>query len=147
MAHGRKRSFLGGIAVGGLIFAIAAWALVIFSGASIVEKGRPLFPDSAKETTLEWARLNSFPPDAKSFKIVTGGTPFTRSFRVTFYGDPSTISAWVASCPGITDPACKKEALENGMIRYEISAGGGAAFAELIHHKNRGIVEIYTWWS
>ena len=147
MAHGRKRSFLGGVLAGGVVALIAVWLLVELSGISIVEPGRPLFPDRARDAATEWARLSPFPEDIKSFTIITGRTSFTRSFRVTFFGEPAAISSWVAECPGITDPKCKKESLDDGSTRYEIPAGGGAAFAELIHHPGRGTVEIYTWWS
>ena len=83
----------------------------------------------------------------KSFTIVTSGNLFTREFRVSFFGDPNAISAWIHNCPGIADPKTKTNKAADGTIAYEIPAGGGAAFAELIHHPLRGTVSIRTYWS
>jgi hypothetical protein len=147
MAHGRKRSCLGGMLLGIVIVIAAGILILLASDITMVEPGRPLFMNNAKETAGEWARLPGFPPEAKSFEIITGGTMFTRSFRVTFFGDPADIDAWVKSCPGVSDPKCEKEELAGGGIRYRYPAGGGAMHAELIHFPTRGTVEVYTYWS
>lgn len=148
MAHGRKRSFIGGMAVG-FAFALVSLAALIY-GLDITfgPPGYPHFTEkSAREAVIEWARVSDFPKEAESFSITTQGGMFTRQFRVSFFGEPKAISDWVRRCPGISDPKTTQEKADDGTITYEISTGGGAAFAELIHHPIRGTVVIRTYWS
>ena len=147
MAHGRKRSFVVGLIVGGVLSSIVAVAGAVFAGLTLLPSGQTLFPASAKASTLEWARLSPLPNDAQSFTITTNGGLFSREFQASFFGEPSIIASWVQSCPGIKDPKCVKTIEPDGKIIYKISAGGGAMFAELIHYPARGTVSIRTFWS
>lgn len=147
MAHGRKRSCLGGMLLGALLTVVLGGIAVWASGISVFEPGRPLFTENARSATWLWARLPALPAKAQGFKLTTEGGLFTRGFRVTFFGDPAMIEAWVKSCPGVTDPKCEPETLEHGGIRYTYPAGGGAMHAEIVHFPARGTVEIYTYWS
>ena len=147
MAHGRKRSCIGGMLLGSIVIAMSAAIIIWASGITIFEPGRPLFMNNAKETAREWARLPEFPATAKSFRITTDGGMFSRSFRVTFFGDPATVETWVKSSPGLKDPKCETETLEGGGIQYSYPAGGGAMYSEIVHFPARGTVEIYTYWS
>jgi hypothetical protein len=148
MAHGRKRSFIGGMAVG-FAFTLISLAVLIY-GLDITfgPPGYPHFTErSAREAVIEWSRVSDFPKDAESFSITTKGNMFTRQFRVSFFGEPKAISDWVRGCPGISDPKTTQEISDDGTVTYEIRTGGGAAFAELIHHPTRGTVVIRTYWS
>jgi len=148
MAHGRKRSFIGGVVTGGALTVVFSLALIIGLDISFGPPGYPHFSEkSARTSTIEWARLSPFPAEAKSFTIVTGGGMFTREFRVSFFGDPASIADWVRSCPGIADPKTTKTESPDGGVIYKIPAGGGALFAELIHYPNRGTILIRTSWS
>lgn len=110
--------------------------------------GYPHFTEkSARDATIEWARLSPFPREAQSFTMVTGGSMFTREFRVSFFGDPEAIAAWVRSCPGMADSKTTRTESPDGRVTYEIAAGGGAVFAELVHHPARGTISIRTYWS
>lgn len=151
MAHGRKRCFAGGVFVGSLVVSlvvsILAIAVILRPEMGVVEEGRPLFAAKAEMVTLEWARLSPFPVGVKGFQIRTEGGPLTRAFRVAFFGDPSAMAEWVKGCPGVLDPGCRRETQRNGAVIYRIPPGGGAAFAKLTHHPQRGTIEIYTYWS
>lgn len=148
MSHGRKRMFLAGAFLGIVLLAgVLAGAAVGF-GIRPGPPGYPYFSEgSARRATLEWARLQPFPEEVDAFVITTGGSMFTRDFRVSFFGDPAVVERWVAGCPGVTDPATKREVAADGTITYEIQPGGGAAFAELVHHPARGTVRIRVYWS
>lgn len=148
MAHGRKRSFIGGVLAGTVLTLVSLAALIYGLDITFGPPGYPHFTErSAREAVIEWARVSDFPNEAESFCITTKGNMFTRQFRVTFFGDPKAIAAWVRSCPGISDPKTAQEKADDGSIRYEIKTGGGAAFAELVHHPERGTVIIDTYWS
>lgn len=147
MAHGRKRSCLGGMLLGALMTVVFTAIVVWASGITLFEPGRPLYMASAQAATWNWARLPASPAKAQGFKLTTEGGMFTRGFRVTFFGEPADIDAWVKSCPGVSDPKCVKEELPGGGTRYSYPAGGGAMYAEIVHFPNRGTVEIYTYWS
>lgn len=148
MAHGRKRCFIGGALLGGVA---AVGGLVILTLGIGITPGPPGYPyftePSARAATLEWARLSPFPTDVEGFTITTDGNMFTRGFRVTFFGNPSDIAKWVQSCPGVIDPKTEKTTAEDGTTTYEMRGGGGAVFAEVIHHPDRGTVIIRTYWS
>lgn len=147
MAHGRKRSCCGGMLLGAFIMTVLAAIAVWVIAETYIEPGRPLDMASAKSATWDWARLPSLPAKVQGFNLTTEGGMFSRSFRVTFFGEPKDIDAWVKSCPGISDPKGEKEELDGGGTRYTYPAGGGAMHAELIHFPMRGTVEIYTYWS
>jgi len=148
MAYGRKRSFIGGVVAGGALTVACSVALIIGLDITFGPPGYPHFTEkSARSATIEWARLSPFPAGAQSFTIVTGGSMFTREFRVSFFGDPPTIAGWVRNCPGIADPKTTRTESLDGGVTYEIPAGGGAVFAELIHYPNRGTISIRTYWS
>ena len=148
MAHGRKRSFIAGVFTGALLVVLTAAASIYAFGITFGPPGYPHFTEaSARKATLDWARLSAFPPGAKSFVITTEGGMFTRAFRVSFFGDPSAIERWVRSCPGIADSKTVKTTAPDGTITFQIPAGDGAAFAELVHHPSRGTVQVYTYWS
>lgn len=144
----RKRSFIGGVIAGIALTVGVSFGLIYALDITFGPPGYPHFTErSARAATLEWARLSPFPSAMESFTIVTGGSMFSREFRVSFFGEPSMIASWVRSCPGIADPATTKTQSPDGTITFEIPAGGGAVFAELIHHPLRGTVSIRTYWS
>jgi hypothetical protein len=148
MAHGRKRSFIGGVVAGMALTLVSLVALIYGLDITFGPPGYPHFTErSAREAVIEWARVNDFPKEADSFCITTKGNMFTRQFRVTFFGEPKAIGDWVRGCPGIADPKTTQETSDDGTVTYEIRTGGGAAFAELIHHPIRGTVVIRTCWS
>lgn len=148
MAQGRKRSFIGGLVSGVALTVTCSLALIYGLDITFGPPGYPYFTEkSARAATIEWARLSPFPLEAQSFTIVTGGGMFSREFRVSFFGDPKAIAAWVAACPGISDPKTSRTESSDGSVTYEIPAGGGAEYAELIHHSARGTVTIRTYWS
>lgn len=148
MAHGRKRSFIGGVIAGMALALVSLAALIYGLDITLGPPGYPHFMEkSARKTVIEWARLSDFPKEAESFSITTQGGMFTREFRVTFFGEPKAISDWVSRCPGIADPKTTQEKAADGTLTYKISTGEGAAFAELIHHPIRGTVVIRTYWS
>lgn len=148
MAHGRRRSFIGGVIAGVTLIIVCALGLICITGVTFGPPGYPLFMEkSARESTVEWARLSMFPENAQSFTITTNGGMFTREFRVSFFGDPAEIASWVASCPGVSDPRTTKKESSDGSLVFEIPGGSGATFAQLIHHPVRGTVLIHTYWS
>jgi hypothetical protein len=144
MAHGRKCSFIVGVTM------TVACSLALIYGLDITfgPPGYPHFTEkSARAATIEWARLSPFPAEAQSFTIVTGGGMFSREFRVSFFGDPTAVAAWVRSCPGIADPKTTRTESPDGSVTFEMHGGGGAEFAELVHHPARGTILIRTYWS
>ncbi|MCX6857441.1 MAG: hypothetical protein NTV80_21330 [Verrucomicrobia bacterium] len=148
MAHGKNRSFIGGVVVGIGLTVASSLALIYGLDVTFGPPGYPHFTaKSARTATIEWARLSPFPEKAESFTIVTGGGMFSREFRVSFFGNPQAIADWVQSCPGVTDPKTTKTEAPDGTITYEMLGGGGAEFAELIHHPTRGTISIRTYWS
>ena len=148
MAHGRKRSFIRGVLAGVVLTVAGSIALIYGLDITFGPPGYPHFTEkSARAATMAWARLSPFPSEIQSFTIVTGGIMFTREFRVSFFGEPSAIAAWVHSCPGVTDPKTTRTESPDGSVTFEIPAGGGAVFAELIHHPVRGTVSIQAHWS
>lgn len=147
MAHGRKRSCCGGMLLGSFMTAVLAAIAVLTFDLSHYEEGRPVFMSNARATAWDWARLPALPAEAQGFKLTTEGGTFTRGFRMSFFGDPAVIAAWVKTCPGVSDPKREQEELDGGGIRYSYPAGGGAMHAGLIHFPERGTVEIYTYWS
>lgn len=148
MAQGRTRSFIAGIIAGVALTIVGTLGLIYGLDITFGPPGYPHFTErSAREATLEWARLSPFPSSAQSFVITTGGNMFTREFRVSFFGDPTAMAAWVRSCPGVADPKTTRSESPDGTVTFEIPAGGGAAFAELIHHPVRGTISIRTYWS
>lgn len=127
---------------------ICALALIYLLGISFGPPGYPHFNEqSARATTMEWARLSPFPEEAQSFTIVTGGGMFTREFRVSFFGEPTVIATWVRSCPGVADPKTTRTEAPDGSITFEMQGGGGALYAELVHHPARGTISVRTYWS
>ena len=113
----------------------------------ILRSGQALFPGSAMDAATDWARLAPLPDDARGVEVRTVGGPFTREFRVSFYGEPAAVAAWVESCPGIQDSETTTEAAADGTLIHSVPAGSGAVFAEIRHHPIRGTVEIRTYWS
>lgn len=150
MAHGRKRSCLGGMLFGFLLVVpilVGGWYVLKSYGVTFIEADRPLFLSSARQAVAEWGRLPPYPEGVKSFTITTSGNVFTRAFRVSFFGEPAAITEWIKTCPGVNDPQGTKEDVPGGGTRYTYPAAGGAAHAEILHFPERGTVEIYTYWS
>lgn len=140
---------MGGIVAGAILTVAACLTLIWALDITFGPPGYPHFTEkSAKACVIEWARVAPFPEDnVHGFTITTEGSMFTRGFRVTFFGDPDSISQWVSKSPGVSDAKTVKDVAEDGTITYEIPAGGGAVFAELVHHPARGTVLIHTYWS
>ncbi|MBV6499413.1 MAG: hypothetical protein CJBNEKGG_01869 [Prosthecobacter sp.] len=142
------RSFIGGVIAGVALTVVGTLALIYGLDITFGPPGYPHFTEkSARTAIIEWARLSPFPVEAQNFTIVAGGGMFTREFRVSFFGDSTAIAAWVRSCPGIADPKTARAESPDGSVTFEIPAGGGAVFAELIHHPVRGTICIRTYWS
>jgi hypothetical protein len=148
MAHGRKRSFLGGLVLGFALTLISILCLLYGLDITLGPPGYPHFTEkSARAATVEWARLNPFPPEVQSFTITTEGGMFTRAFRVSFFGEPSAVADWVQGCPGVADSKTTISESPDGTITFDIPAGGGATFAKLTHHPLRGTVSIWACWN
>jgi len=147
MAHGRKRSFIGGLVLGWISLGIIVSIAGVYYFETCVPSNHPIFPVNARETIWRWARLAPLPSNAKGFSIETTGGMFTREFSASFFGEPEVVKDWVSSCPGILDTGCEKTQRHDGAVHYHIKAGDGAAWAELLHHPQRGTVAIRTYWS
>ena len=145
---GRKRFFFGGV-LAGIVFTVMATLTVMYSlDITLGPPGYPHYSEkSARQATLEWARLTPFPLEIQSYTIVTSGSMFTRQFRVSFFGEPTLIDQWVQSCPGVMDAKTIKTESPDGTITYTIPAGGGAVRAVLTHHPVRGTISIIASWS
>jgi len=99
---------------------------------------------SALDTTREWAQLAPFPASTKNLKVDTRGGMFTREFRVEFDAPPADVEAWLAASPGIPGAVMTR----TGKSRhYQITPGGGAAFAELTFDEGTGHVRVRVYWS
>jgi len=129
------------LAVSGVVF-IAFTARIAYE---LVYGGSPAFRQSAIECTLEWARLAPFPDSAEDFTITTGGSPFTRTFVVTFTAPIADIEKWLQDSPGTRDEARELQSPEQH--HFEISPGGGAGFAEMNVEFKTGRVYVRTYWS
>ena len=97
------------------------------------------------QTTLEWARLAPFPQEAQNFNIQTEGSALTRTFKGSFSCSEDIIISWVEQSPGIQD--AEVENISETKIRYIISPGGGANYAEVVIDYEMGKIEFRVSWS
>jgi hypothetical protein len=128
---------------------VCAIVVAIFFGLiTNVLFGRPVTPwdkKSALDSTVEWARLSSFPVSAEQFSITTEGNMFTRGFHVSFTAQPSDIEQWLQQSPGTreTSPTTPSP----GIRHFKIAPGGGAQRAEVTVDDTTKRVFIYVAWS
>jgi hypothetical protein len=74
MAHGRKRSFIGGVIAGAALTLVSLAGLVYGLDITFGPPGYPHFTEkSAREAVIAWARVSDFPKEAESFSITTQG--------------------------------------------------------------------------
>ena len=55
----------------------------------------PWHRDSAVECTLLWGGLAPFPADPSELDISTAGSPFTRTFLITFSSTKDAVESWI----------------------------------------------------
>ena len=95
--------------------------------------------------TLEWGRLSEFPASKTNFIIKTEGSPFTRTFRSSFYLEKGDLDKWIMESPGLQD--AEIILLGEDKKRYIIKPGGNAGFAEVTIDFRTNYVETYVYWS
>ena len=93
----------------------------------------------------EWARLASLPSSQEKFSLTMTGTMFSREFNGEFTASPSDLKKWEADSPGLNSAA--KIEISPNIFKYNISPGGGAAFAEVTIDFSSGKVMFKTYWS
>jgi hypothetical protein len=49
--------------------------------------------------TLAYGRLPPLPPSAREVEVETSGSPFSRTFWLSFQADEPTLRAWLRRCP------------------------------------------------
>jgi hypothetical protein len=110
-----------------------------------------LSPDSSRnrasaiDCTLEWGRLDPFPPSAQQLTITTHGGMFTREFRTSFVAPSADIDEWLQIAPGTREAVVTVPS--PGVRHFQIAPGGGAAFAEVIVDDTQHRVSIKVYWS
>lgn len=96
------------------------------------------------QLTLAWGRLVPFPTNAKNVSIQIEGNRFARSFRAQFNAPNQDIETWIDASPGLKQ--AKIEAMTDETVKYVISPGDGANYAEVIVDFGSGKVEVYVSW-
>jgi hypothetical protein len=100
---------------------------------------------AAIDIISEWGRLAPFPENAENLLIRAEGNPFTRSFRASFSAPEEEIRTWIAASPGLAEAAVTST--PDGKLKYLISPGGGANYAEVVIDFKSGVVQVYVSWS
>ncbi len=136
------------------VAAVTFATIVVLGALLLVGKGRgeparrQTDVDSAIEIVLGWGRLAPFPKSAREIDVVTGGSAFTRAFRVTFQAPQGDIEQWVNDSPGLRESA--PEMVDEHITRYVIEPGEGAAYAEVVItvlDDGMRLVQVYAYWS
>jgi len=123
----------------------SAFLLLIVVVVAFLVDRRHSQRQSAIKCVLAWGRLAPFPDDAQDFQIRVDGSMFTRSFRVSFRGNPQVIADWLSECPGIAD--AEQQKVGPSRTQYRIRPGEGAQGAEVEVDHDQGVVKIYVYWS
>ena len=118
--------------------------LLIFPTNSI-QNAFPFYQSSMVKATLEWARLAEFPEQVEKFEIKTYGSSFSREFRGSFKASNADIAKWMTECTGLQD--AKMEIISTDIVKYIITPGGGAQYAEVVIDFDSGEVTFQTYWS
>jgi hypothetical protein len=95
--------------------------------------------------SCEWGRLAPFPESKRGFTIKTEGSPFTRSFRGSFFDSRDVIQQWMLNSPGIQEG--EMESMPDKSSRYNLKMGGGACYGEVIISPQGDHVSFYIAWS
>ena len=120
--------------------------LIIALGSPSLCSQSPSNRAYAIETARDWARLDSLPKSARNINTEsTGGAFTTQHFTITFEAPKEDIEAWLKDSPGTKDIVPTK--LSDGSLKYSISPGGKAAFAELILSADGKTVWLNTYWD
>jgi hypothetical protein len=141
----QKRLLIGLFAcVGAGVTAIVAFiALVAYVFSA--DSRYPLDEQSAMRCTLEWGRLQPFPPSAQQITITRQGNAFTRGFRASFTAPTADIERWLDESSGTR--AVVPTTPTGGVRHFEITPGRGAQHAEVNVDDARHCVSIYVDWS
>lgn len=97
------------------------------------------------KTALTWSRMAQIPKEAKNVNVKEDGSPFTRSYRITFNLKENNIKIWLHKSKGIIGAETIK--INNNSFKYIIKPGAGAQYAEVVIDYETKFVCIYTWWS
>ncbi len=100
---------------------------------------------SAIDATLVWGRLAPFPASAQEVAITAEGSMFTREFRASFVAPAADIEEWLQRSPGTREAV--PTAPSPGVRHFQITAGGGASFAEVTVDDTQQRVFIHVYWS
>jgi hypothetical protein len=120
-------------------------SIVVLGSISVAWLLHSRLQTSATDCTLEWGRLAPLPKSAQQIAIVTEGSMFTREFRTSFFAAPEDIEEWLQSSPGTREGALTTPS--PGIRHFQIKAGGGAEFAEVIVDDSLHRVFIHVYWS
>lgn len=101
-------------------------------------------PQSAIDTTIEWAQLAPLPHSARNVEVDVKGSMFTREFVITFDAPAADIKRWIAASPG---PSSATITVAGAITTYAITPGGGAQFAEVKVDAELNRVVVRTYWS
>jgi hypothetical protein len=101
--------------------------------------------EEMKRILCMWARVASFPNDAKDFQIVTAGNMFTRGFRAHFVSTKENLQKWVEESVGLKGVGGRVNS--DGWTTYEIKPGGGAGYAVVMIDSRISFVVVYAYWS
>ena len=132
-----------------ILVSIVLTLLMLFTiymlNSNAIDNINPIAKNSMLKTTLVWGRLAPIPMSRTDFNIRTEGSPFTRSFRSSFYLPKADLEKWIIASPGLVDSS--NEVINNSTQKYIIKPGGGAQYAEVVIDSEKCFVEIYVCWS
>lgn len=148
MSKGRKIIIIISVCVFVLLVGIALGGYFLLTHLEVLntrDNSNPQKQEEMLSTTLEWGRLAPLPDSNSQFQISTDGSPFTRSFRSSFYVAKADLDNWVSASPGLQDAVI--QTVNDTTKKYTIKPGGGAMYAEAIIDFDRCFVETYVYWS
>jgi len=120
-------------------------AILVLTLASSIYGCHASLRRSAISTALTWGRLAPLPETAQRLTVKTGGSAFSRSFRIQFTTLEQDIARWLALSDGTKEATPEKATASTR--RFIIKPGSGAQHAEVIVDDAKGKVEIYVYWS
>ena len=103
----------------------------------------PFYHDKMIQDTVEWCRIDDFP--VQGIEIEVKGSVFSREYVGSFIASKELVDVWVENSPGLQN--AKTEILSKGVIKYIITPGGGAQYAEVVIDFEYGKVTFRTYWS
>jgi hypothetical protein len=128
-----------------LLVGLVAFASLFFASSNSRDNQDPAKQKEMMALVLEWGRLAPFPASATSVSIETEGNLFTRSFHARFVAPEHDIESWIKDSPGLTE--AMPEELEDKIVQYVITPGGGANKAKVTVDYVWEKVEIYVSWD